>query len=190
MARLIEASREGRFAADVVLVVSNNPQAQGLAKAEMYGVPTVVVPSTAFQRREDYDSRLLEVVKSASPDLICLAGYMRILPTSFIREFPYRIMNIHPALLPAFPGLRAQKQTLDYGAKVSGCTVHFVDEGVDTGPIILQKCLEVRDDDTEETLAARILVLEHQAYPEAVSLFFKGALHVLGRRVLIRNNIE
>ena len=187
MLRLIEAAQNREFPAEVVCVVSNNPEAPGLQKAASRGVPTVVVPSSAYVRREDYDDRLLEVVRAARPDLICLAGYMRILPPRFVRAFPHRIMNIHPALLPSFPGLHAQRQALEYGVKISGCTVHFVDEGVDTGPIIVQKAVPVLEGDTEETLARRILEKEHEAYPEAVRYFFEGRLEISGRVVRIRS---
>jgi len=185
MERLIRACQTGEVPAQVVRVISDNPEAPGLERARAYGVPTVVVPARAFPDRAAFEAALLEAVREAAPDLICLAGFMRILSPKFVQAYRYRIMNIHPALLPSFPGLHAQRQALEYGVKVSGCTVHFVDEGVDTGPIIIQKAVPVLEDDTEETLAARILEKEHEAYPEAVRLFFEGRLRVEGRRVRI-----
>ena len=185
MERLIQATLNGEVPARVVKVISDNPEARGLERARRYGIPTEVVPFRAFPNRTAFEAALMQAVRAAEPDLICLAGFMRVLSPAFVRAFPNRIMNIHPALLPSFPGLHAQRQALEYGVKVSGCTVHFVDEGVDTGPIIVQKCVPVREDDTEETLAARILEKEHEAYPEAVRLFFEGRLRVEGRRVRI-----
>lgn len=190
MERLIQACQAGEIPAQVVRVISDNPEARGLQRAQSYGVPTVVVPARAFPDRAAFEAALLEAVREAAPDLICLAGFMRILSPRFVQAYRYRIMNIHPALLPSFPGLHAQRQALEYGVKVSGCTVHFVDEGVDTGPIIVQKAVPVLEDDTEETLAARILQKEHEAYPEAVRLFFEGRLRVEGRRVRILDRPE
>ncbi len=190
MERLIQACQAGEVPAQVVRVISDNPEARGLERARAYGVPTVVVPARAFPDRAAFEAALLQAVQEAEPDLICLAGFMRILSPRFVEAYRYRIMNIHPALLPSFPGLHAQRQALEYGVKVSGCTVHFVDEGVDTGPIIVQKAVPVREDDTEETLAARILEKEHEAYPEAVRLFFEGRLRVEGRRVRILDRPE
>lgn len=190
MERLIQACQAGEIPAQVVRVISDNPEAWGLQRAQSYGVPTVVVPARAFPDRAAFEAALLEAVREAAPDLICLAGFMRILSPRFVQAYRYRIMNIHPALLPSFPGLHAQRQALEYGVKVSGCTVHFVDEGVDTGPIIVQKAVPVLEDDTEETLAARILQKEHEAYPEAVRLFFEGRLRVEGRRVRILDRPE
>ncbi|GBC84851.1 Phosphoribosylglycinamide formyltransferase [bacterium HR11] len=190
MERLIQACQAGEIPARVVRVISDNPEARGLERARAYGVPTVVVPARAFPDRAAFEAALLAAVREAAPDLICLAGFMRILSPTFVQAYRHRIMNIHPALLPAFPGLHAQRQALEYGVKVSGCTVHFVDEGVDTGPIIVQKAVPVLEDDTEETLAARILEKEHEAYPEAVRLFFEGRLRVEGRRVRIVDRPE
>ena len=185
MARLIEATQKGEIPAVVVCVFSDNLSARGITVAESMGVSTRVVDASAFPDRSSFFKKLLEEVKAVEPDLICLAGFMKILPPEFIRAFPGRIMNIHPALLPSFPGLHAQRQALEYGVKISGCTVHFVDEGVDTGPIIVQKAVPVLEDDTVQTLAQRILEQEHQAYPEAVRLFFEGRLRIEGRRVRI-----
>lgn len=185
MKRLIEACQHGEIPARVVCVFSDNPDARGLDIARSLGVETESLSPRSFPDREAFFRALLERVKEKEPDLICLAGFMRILPAFFVQAFRGRIMNIHPALLPSFPGLHAQQQALEYGVKITGCTVHFVDEGVDTGPIIVQRAVPVREDDTLDTLSARILEQEHQAYPEAVRLFFEGRLKIEGRRVRI-----
>ena len=171
------------------VVVSNKPDAAGLDTAsKKYGVPTKVVQPNDL-KGGDYDKKLAAALEDlgVTPEdgLVCLAGFMRIISPEFVRHYKMRILNIHPALLPSFPGLHAQKQAVDYGVKVSGCTVHFVDDGVDSGPVILQKTVHVMDGDTEETLAARILEKEHEAYPEAVKLFAQGRLKVEGRKVRI-----
>lgn len=171
------------------VVISNKPDAAGLETAsKKYGVPTKVVPADGLKGWE-YDKKLVAALEDAlvTPEtgLVCLAGFMRIMSPEFVRHYKMRILNIHPALLPSFPGLHAQKQAVDYGVKVSGCTVHFVDDGVDSGPVILQKTVPVRDDDTEDTLSASILEKEHEAYPEAVKLFAQGRLKVEGRKVRI-----
>ncbi|HEX9678712.1 phosphoribosylglycinamide formyltransferase [Nitrososphaera sp.] len=171
------------------VVVSNKPDAAGLDTAsKKYGVPTkVVLPDDL--KGWDYDKKLAAALEDSGvtpqDGLVCLAGFMRIISPEFVRHYKMRILNIHPALLPSFPGLHAQRQAVDYGVKVSGCTVHFVDDGVDLGPVILQKTVHVMDGDTEETLAARILEKEHEAYPEAVKLFAQGRLKVEGRKVRI-----
>lgn len=171
------------------VVVSNKPDAAGLNIAsKKYGVPTKVVPPDGL-KGWDYDKKLAAALEDSGvtpqDGLVCLAGFMRIISPEFVRHYKMRILNIHPALLPSFPGLHAQKQAVDYGVKVSGCTVHFVDDGVDSGPVILQKTVHVMDGDTEETLAAKILEKEHEAYPEAVKLFVQGRLKVEGRKVRI-----
>ena len=145
----------------------------------------MILPHKDYPDREDYDRKVVEILKERKIDLVCLAGFMRLLSPVFVQAFPNRIMNIHPALLPSFPGLHAQKQAVEYGVKLTGCTVHFVDEGLDSGPIILQKTVEVKPDDTEETLSDRLLPMEHAAYIEAVRLFFENRLHVEGRKVRI-----
>jgi phosphoribosylglycinamide formyltransferase-1 len=171
------------------VVISNKPDAAGLKIAsEKYGVPTkVVLPEGA--KGWDYDKKVVSALEDAGvtpqDGLVCLAGFMRIISAEFVRHFHMRILNIHPALLPSFPGLHAQKQAVDYGVKVSGCTVHFVDDGVDSGPVILQKAVPVIEGDTEETLSARILEQEHRAYPEAVRLYAQGRLKVEGRKVRV-----
>ncbi|KDA54527.1 phosphoribosylglycinamide formyltransferase [Thermoanaerobaculum aquaticum] len=180
---LAEACRRGEVPAEIVLVVSNRPEAPGLAKAQELGVPTVAIPSKGLAR-EEHEKHLLAALHQAQVDWVCLAGYMRLLSPQFVAAFPNRILNIHPALLPAFPGLDAQRQAWEYGVKVSGCTVHLVDAGCDSGPIVVQRVVEVRDDDTPETLAARILEQEHIAYPQALRLLLTRRWHIEGRRVV------
>lgn len=186
MAAILSAAKAGSIAGITPsVVISNKPDAPGLKIArEEYGVPTEVVPSDG-QKGWDYDQKLVEALRrhGVTPEsgLVCLAGFMRIISPEFVRTFRMRLLNIHPALLPSFPGLHAQKQALEYGVKVTGCTVHFVDEGVDTGPIILQSSVPVLDGDTEETLSARILEQEHILYPRAVGLVAAGRVRVEGR---------
>lgn len=180
---LAEACRRGEVPADIVLVVSNRPEAPGLAKAQELDIPTVAIPSKGLAR-EEHEKHLLAALHQARVDWVCLAGYMRLLSPQFVAAFPNRILNIHPALLPAFPGLDAQRQAWEYGVKVSGCTVHLVDAGCDSGPIVVQRVVDVRDDDTPETLAARILEQEHIAYPQALRLLLTRRWHIEGRRVV------
>jgi phosphoribosylglycinamide formyltransferase-1 len=182
---IIDASEKGEIPCRVGMVISNKPDAYGLVRARNHGIPTEVVSHRDFSGREDFDRRLAEVIHMGGAKLVCLAGFMRVLTPVFVRAFPNRIMNIHPALLPSFPGTHGPKQALDYGVRFSGCTVHFLDEGVDTGPIIVQAVVPVYGGDTEETLAARILVQEHRIYPMAIRLFFQGKLKVEGRRVRV-----
>jgi phosphoribosylglycinamide formyltransferase-1 len=190
MDAILAAVKSGRIEnANPSLVVSNKPDAAGLKIAsEKYHVPTKVIPADGL-KGWDYDRKVVAALKehgvTAESGLVCLAGFMRIISPEFVRQYRMRIINIHPALLPSFPGLHAQKQALDAGVKVTGCTVHFVDEGVDSGPVILQKPVAVMDNDDEDTLSARILEQEHQLYPEAVRLFCDGRLTVQGRRVSI-----
>ena len=171
------------------VVISNKPDAPGLKIAsEKYGIPTKLIPPDDLKGWE-YDEKVVAALQEhgviPQSGLICLAGFMRIISPEFVRKYKMRILNIHPALLPSFPGLHAQKQALEYGVRVTGCTVHFVEEGVDSGPVILQKALPVMDGDTEETLSERILEQEHQLYPEAVRLFGDGRIKVKGRKVSI-----
>jgi phosphoribosylglycinamide formyltransferase-1 len=171
------------------IVISNKPEAAGLKIAsEKYGVTTKVIPSNGLKGWH-YDQNVVDTLHqhgvTPHSGLVCLAGFMRIMSPEFVRHYTMRIMNIHPALLPAFPGLHAQKQALEYGVKVTGCTVHFVDEGMDSGPIILQKPVPILQEDDEETLSARILEQEHELYPEAVRLFCEGRIKIEGRRVSI-----
>lgn len=182
---IIDASERGEIPCSVRLVVSNRADAFGLERARKHGIPTSVVDHKAFPTREEFDARLVEILQESGVELVCLAGFMRVLTPRFIRAFHDRILNIHPALLPAFPGIHGPRQALQYGARFAGCTVHFIDEGVDTGPIVAQGVVPVFEDDTEETLAARILVQEHRIYPMAIRLFFEGRLVVDGRRVRV-----
>ena len=183
---IIEAIKKGKIEGKIGIVISDNRNAFALKRAEQNNIEIRYINFKSFKNREDYDKKIVEYLKEKDVELVVLAGYMRILSPYFIRTYKNKIMNIHPALLPSFPGLHAQKQTVEYGAKVSGCTVHFVDEGVDSGPIILQKAVEVRDDDTEESLAEKILKEEHQIYPRAIQLFSEGRLIIKGRRVFIK----
>ncbi len=175
----------GKIQAKIALVVSNRGQAPGLETACKMGLRTLFIASKG-KEREVYDQEVVAALKGAQVDLVCLAGFMRILSPVFVRAFPGRILNIHPALLPAFPGLDAQKQALDYGVKFSGCTVHIVDEGMDTGPIVRQAVVPVLDEDTVETLSARILAEEHRIYSEAVCLMIEDKIRIEGRRVVLK----
>lgn len=182
---LREAVRRGDIDAEVGLVFSNKADAPGLTKAKEWGLETLSLDPKSFPAREDYDRAIIGEVERRGIDLICLAGYMKVLTPGLCDAFKYRIVNIHPALLPAFPGLHVQQKAIDWGVRFSGCTVHFVAAEVDMGPIILQAVVPVLQDDTEETLAARILVEEHRIYPRAVGLYFEGRIEVRGRRVFI-----
>ena len=173
----------GDLAAEIAVVISNRPQAPGLEAARRRGIHAVSIPSKGYDR-EVYDRMLIEELDKHQVDLVCLAGFMRLLSAPFIRHFPNRILNIHPSLLPAFPGLDAQHQALEHGVKIAGCTVHFVDEQLDAGPIVLQAAVEVRDDDTADSLSARILREEHRIYSEAIAIVLGGAYTIEGRRVL------
>lgn len=183
---LHEAIRAGKIDAEIVLVLSNKEDAPGLQSARERNLEALYINPKLFPNREDYDQAIVTELRRREVDLVCLAGYMRILTPVLCREFRNRIMNIHPALLPSFPGLHVQQKALDWGVKFSGATVHFVAEEVDMGPIILQAVVPVLQDDTEETLSARILQEEHKIYPESVRLFFEGKLEVRGRRVFVR----
>ena len=180
IARNVEA---GKIPARIAVVISNREGAPGLARAREMGLNTRCIPSQG-KEREAYDREVVAALREFEVDLVCLAGFMRILSPWFVRQFPRRILNIHPALLPAFAGAEAQKQALEYGVKFSGCTVHIVDERVDTGPIVCQAVVSVRDDDTVETLSARILTEEHRIYSEAIGLLLEDRVQVEGRRVV------
>jgi len=170
--------------AQIALVISNNPQAYSLERAKKHGIESLVVDSDKFKDKAQYEAQIILAIKQKNVDLICLAGYMKLLSSEFVKTFKHKIINIHPALLPAFPGLHVQKKALDYGVKFSGCTVHFVDEGCDTGPIIVQTVVPVLANDTEETLSARILEQEHKIYPEAIRRIAEGQVKIVGRRVM------
>lgn len=176
----------GKINAEIALVFSNREEAPGLGIARERGLEALYLNARLFPGREDYDREIIHQIRKRDIDLVCLAGYMRVLTPLFCQEFKHRIMNIHPALLPSFPGLHVQQKAIDWGVRFSGATVHFVSEDVDMGPIILQTVVPVLQDDTEDTLAARILIEEHKIYPEAVRLFFEGRLEIRGRRVYIR----
>jgi len=187
MEAILKTIRKKKIPANPAVVISNKPDAKGLRIAKKLGVKTEVVDSQDFKGdRVEYDKKIIKVLEKygVTPEngLVCLAGFMRIISPEFIRKYKNRIMNIHPALLPAYPGLYAQKQALEGGAKYSGCTVHFADEKVDHGPIILQSVVKIKDDDTEQSLSKRILAQEHKIYPEAVRLFALGKLKVAGKR--------
>lgn len=174
----------GNIDATIAVVISNRMEARGLEVARARGLNAVAIPSKGLER-ETYDRMVVAELRKHQVDLVCLAGFMRLLSAYFVREFPLRILNIHPALLPAFPGLDAQHQALDHGVKISGCTVHFVDEHLDAGPIILQAAVHVLDDDTVDTLSARILREEHRVYSEAIRAVLSGQFRIEGRRVIL-----
>ena len=183
---IIDHIEKGSLKATIKIVISNNPDAYGITRAKKHGIPVVVLKNGDFKNKEDFDLELIRILKNNSVDLVILAGFMRIITSTFLKAFPQKIMNIHPALLPSFPGIHGQKQALEYGVKLSGCTVHFVYEGVDTGPIIIQSAVQVFDDDTEETLAARILKEEHRIYPLAIQFFAEGKIEIKGRKISIK----
>lgn len=189
MLALASAVRDGRIPnAEIGVVISDQPQAAGLIHAAELGIQTVVIEKRG-RTREEHDREIISVLQSLEVDLVCLAGYMRILSAHFIDLYRGRMLNIHPSLLPSFPGLHAQRQALEHGVKWSGCTVHFVDETLDGGPIIEQQVVPVHDDDTEETLAARILIEEHRLYAKAVASLVRGDYEIVGRRV-IRSRVQ
>jgi phosphoribosylglycinamide formyltransferase-1 len=181
---LADSVAAGRIpGAEIAVVVSNREGAPGIAKAQERGIVARVIPSKGLER-EVYDRQVVAVLQECKVDLVCLAGYMRLLSPFFVASFPNRILNIHPSLLPSFPGLESQRQALEYGVKFAGCTVHFVDENLDAGPIVMQATVAVRDDDTEETLSTRILAEEHRIYTEAVRIVLDGKFRIEGRRVV------
>lgn len=178
--------RAGKIPAEIGVVISNKEQAAGLAIAREMGLNALCIPSKG-KEREAFERELVTALRQHDVDLVCLAGFMRVLTPYFIREFKGRILNIHPAILPSFPGVESQKQALEYGVKWTGCTVHFVDEGVDTGPVVCQAAVPVLDEDTVETLAARILKEEHRIYTEAINLVVGDKIRIEGRRVLVKS---
>jgi phosphoribosylglycinamide formyltransferase-1 len=180
---IIDAIQRGELSAEISIVITDKPNVKALERAEVAGIKNICVDRKLFDNRADFEAELLKNL--AGIDLVVLAGFMRILSPEFVRQFAGRLMNIHPSLLPSFKGAHAHRDALEYGVKVSGCTVHFVDEGTDSGPIILQAAVEVKDDDTEETLSARILEQEHIIYPKAIQLFVEGRLKIEGRHVKI-----
>jgi phosphoribosylglycinamide formyltransferase 1 len=183
---VIDAIAAGTLPARCAALITDNPRAYAIERAERAGVPVVVVDYPSFPSRDAYERALLAAMQKVDADLYVLAGYMRILGSAIVRAFPAKMMNIHPALLPSFAGLHAQRQAVQYGVKITGCTVHFVDESLDGGPVILQQSVPVLGDDDEDTLAGRILEHEHRCYPEAIRLFCEGRLVIEGRKVRIR----
>lgn len=181
---IIDAIQSGELNAEISIVLTDKPQVMALERAAKAGIKNLCVDRKNFANRADFETELLKNLEGV--DLVVLAGFMRILSPNFVRRYEGRLMNIHPSLLPAFPGAHAHRDALAYGVKISGCTVHFVDEGTDSGPIILQAAVEVHEDDTEETLSARILEQEHIIYPKAIKLFVEGKLQIVGRHVLIK----
>ena len=174
----------GKIDASIAVVISNRPEAKGLETARARGLNAVCIPSKGLER-EAYDRLVVAELQKNEVDLVCLAGFMRLLSAYFVRQFPLRVLNIHPALLPSFPGLDSQHQALEHGVKISGCTVHFVDENLDSGPIVVQAAVPVLDDDTADTLSARILKEEHRIYSEAIRIVLAGNFRIEGRRVII-----
>lgn len=190
MESILKSIKKNKIPINPAIVISNKYDAGGLKIAQKMGVKTEIVESKGFQgSREEYDKKIISILvkNGVTPKngLVCLAGFMRIISPEFVKKYKNKIINIHPALLPSFPGLDAQKQAVDYGSKYSGCTVHFVDSGVDTGPIILQKIVKISDEDTEKTLAKKILSKEHQAYPEAIRLIAENKIKITGRKTQI-----
>ena len=180
---IIDAINAKNFSAEIAIVITDKPNVMALERAEKAGIKNICVDRKIFSSRADFESEILKYLGEI--DLVVLAGFMRILSPEFVKKFSGRLMNIHPSLLPSFPGAHAHRDVLAYGVKVSGCTVHFVDEGTDSGPIILQAAVEVKDDDTEETLSTRVLEQEHKIYPEAIKLFVEGKLKIEGRKVKV-----
>ena len=192
MESILKAIKKKKIPINPAVVISNKPNAKGLAIAKKMGIKTEVIESSKYKgKRLQYDKEIILTLKkykvTPSNGLVCLAGFMRIISPYFIKEYKNKILNIHPALLPAFPGLDAQKQAIEFGSKFSGCTVHFVDEGVDTGPIIIQEIVKINNNDTEKSLSKKILVKEHEIYPKAVELFAKKKISIKGRKVKISN---
>jgi phosphoribosylglycinamide formyltransferase-1 len=182
------AMERGELGAEIVRVISNEPEAPGLQKARDLRLPALCLPHRLEPSRLQHEGRVLDALADAEVEWICLAGYMRVLSPSFIARYPARILNVHPSLLPAFPGREAQRQALEHGVKISGCTVHLVDEGLDAGPIVVQRPVPVRDDDTVDSLSARILHEEHEAYPEALRRLLTEPWQVRGRRVVFSSS--
>ena len=192
MESILKTIKKNKIPINPAIVISNKPDAKGLQIAKKLGIQTEVIDSSKYKgKRQQFDKDIISTLKkykvTPTNGLVCLAGFMRIISPIFIKQYKNKILNIHPALLPAFPGLNAQKQAVEFGAKFSGCTVHFVDEGVDTGPIILQEVVKIDDKDTEKTLSKKIIIKEHEIYPKAVELFAKKKLVIKGRKVKILN---
>jgi len=185
---IIDAIESGNINGKIEVVISNKNDAYALERARKHNIEGVFIEPLSYKSKEDYDRAIIKILEDKNIELVCLAGFMRILTPYFVNKYRGRIMNIHPSLLPAFPGLEVQKKALDYGVKFTGATVHFVDDGVDSGPIIIQSVVPVLDIDTPETLSERILKEEHRIYPEAIKLFAEGRISVKGRRAFIKHN--
>lgn len=183
---IIDSIETGCLHARIKVLITDNPKAFSIERAKKHGIESLIMSPKNYASRDEYFKDIASELKKRDVKLVVLAGFMRIVGKPLLDVYPNRVMNIHPALLPSFPGLHGQKQAIDYGAKISGCTVHFVDEGMDTGPIIMQAAVPVKDDDTEETLSGRILKLEHKIYPEAIKLFSEGRIELSGRKVRIK----
>jgi phosphoribosylglycinamide formyltransferase-1 len=184
---IIDRIEAGVIDAEIRVTISNKPDAFALSRCDKHGIPAVVIRHQDFPTREDFDRRMIGILQSHAVELVVMAGFMRVLTPVFLKAFPMRIMNIHPALLPAFPGTHVQQQAIDYGVKFSGCTVHFADEGVDTGPVIIQAIVPVLPQDTADTLAARILREEHRVYSQAIQLYAEGRLLISDRKVIVQD---
>ena len=184
---IIDVTESGKINGRIEVVISNKMDAYALERARNHNIEGIFIDSLSFKSKDDYDRAIIKILDDKNIELVCLAGFMRILTPYFVNKYKRRIINIHPSLLPAFPGLEVQKKALDYGVKFTGATVHFVDEGVDSGPIILQSVVPVLDTDTPEILSERILKEEHRIYPEAIKLFAEGGIIVKGRRIVIKN---
>lgn len=185
---IIDQTENGNLDAVIKVVICNNPDAYALERAKKHNIPSVIIDHKDFKDRNEFDEKMIKVLKSYSVELVIMAGFMRVLTPLFIKAFHMRIMNIHPAILPSFQGIHAQERAFDYGVKFSGCSVHFADEGVDTGPVIIQSVVPVYDDDTADTLQERILKEEHRIFPQAIQLYAEGKLEVVGRRVHVKNH--
>ncbi len=185
---IIDHIEKGQIQAEIRVVISNNPDAYALERAKKHGIPSVVVRHQDYPDRDDFDKRMIESLKSFGIELVVMAGFMRVLTPLFLKAFPMKVINIHPAILPSFQGLHGQQKAFEYGVKFSGCTVHFADEGVDTGPIIIQAVVPVYDTDAVETLAERILKEEHRIYPQAIQWYAEGRLEVAGRKVRVKDH--
>ena len=186
---IINAIESGYVQAGISALITDNPKAFSIERAKQHGIESLVILPGDYTSRDEYFRHIATELKKRGVELVVLAGFMRIVGKPLLGAYPNRVMNIHPALLPSFPGLHGQKQANDYGVKISGCTVHFVDEGMDTGPVIIQAAVPVKDDDTEESLSERILKLEHKIYPEAIRLFSEGKIEISGRKVVIRGAV-
>jgi len=185
---IIDKIEQGTLSAEISIVICNNPQAFALERCAKHKIPVQLISHKEFPDRIAFDMEMADILKRHGVQLVVMAGFMRVLSPEFLSQFPLKVINIHPALLPSFPGLHGQKQAFDYGVKFSGCTVHFADSGVDTGPIIIQAVVPVFDDDTEESMSARILKEEHRIYPQAIQLYAEGKLEVRGRKVILRGD--